>query len=297
MLVMKDNLLRLAAALLLALALTACESDGDTEASADGAEPEAAEASESSSDDDSNVPSEPSVEQLYNAAMDTMIGGNNESAAVQFEEVERQHPYSVWATKAQLMAAYAKYQNQDYDDAVIALDRFIQLHPGNRDVSYAYYLKALAYYRQITDVGRDQSITEDALVAFQDLVRRFPNSRYARDARHKIDLVFDHLAGKEMDVGRYYQQRGDYLAAINRFKIVVDKFDTTTHVPEALHRLIESYTAIGLDENARKVAAVLGYNYPGSAWYFDSYELVEGVEVEGKPKEIEPESSGLEWLY
>jgi outer membrane protein assembly factor BamD len=296
MLDMIDRFLRLAAVVLLAVTLAACASsdeaaDQSSEATDQGGEAAATEAA------DTQVPTEPPVEQLYNNAMDTLISGDRKAAATQFEEVERQHPYSVWATKAQLMAAYALYQNEDYDDAIIALDRYIQLHPGNRDVSYAYYLKALAYYRQITDVGRDQAITEKALNAFQEIVRRFPNSDYARDSRHKIDLIVDHLAGKEMEVGRYYERRGDYLAAINRFKIVVDKYDTTTHVPEALHRLIESYTALGLDDNARRVAAVLGYNYPGSAWYFDSYELVEGVEVEGKPRDIEQPSKGLDWLY
>ena len=276
-----NKLLRLAAALIFAVAIAACSSDD-----------EAAEAEEEPAG-----PTEPSVEQLYNNAMDTLIEGNRVAAAQQFEEVERQHPYSVWATKAQLMAAYAMYQGGEYENAIIALDRFIQLHPGNRDVSYAYYLKALSYYRQITDVGRDQRTTEEALVAFQDLVRRFPSSRYARDARHKIDLIADHLAGKEMEVGRFYQRREDYLAAINRFKVVVEKYDTTTHVPEALHRLIESYTALGLNDNARRVAAVLGYNYPGSAWYFDSYELVEDVDLERKPAELKQETGVLDWLY
>ncbi|MCP4329402.1 MAG: outer membrane protein assembly factor BamD [Alphaproteobacteria bacterium] len=270
-------MVRLIATAILFLGLTACGSDETAE-------------------EEDAIPSEPPVEQLYNNAMDSLISGERQIAAQQFEEVERQHPYSVWATKAQLMTAYANYQNGDYGDAIIALDRFIQLHPGNRDVSYAYYLKALSYYRQITDVGRDQRTSEEALVAFQDLVRRFPASRYARDGRHKIDLIVDHLAGKEMEVGRFYQKRGDYLAAINRFKIVVDKYDTTTHVPEALHRLGESYTALGLNENARRVAAVLGYNYPGSTWYFDTYELVEGVEVEGKPEEID-NAGALDWLY
>jgi len=253
-----------------------------------------------SSDDDDGIDEagyvEGSVEQLYNSAMDNLLEGERKTAANLFIEVERQHPYSVWATKAQLMFAYTKYVDGDYGEAIIGLDRFIQLHPGNRDIAYAYYLKALSYYRQITDVGRDQRVSEQALAAFRELVRRFPTSRYARDGRHKIDLVLDHLAGKEMAVGRFYQQRGDHLAAINRFKVVTQKFDTTTQVPEALHRLIESYTALGLTEDARRVAAVLGYNYPGSGWYFDTYKLVEGVEVEGRPAE-EDDSGFLDWLF
>lgn len=240
---------------------------------------------------------EGSVEQLYNSAMDALLAGQAQQAATQFEEVERQHPYSVWATKAQLMTAYSSYQNGDYGDAIIALDRYIQLHPGNRDVAYAYYLKALSYYRQVTDVGRDQRNTELALEAFRELIRRFPQSRYTSDARHKVDLIVNHLAGKEMEVGRFYQRRGDYLAAVNRFRIVVDRYDTTTQVPEALHRLAECYTAMGLKPEAERVAAVLGYNYPGSSWYFDTYELVAGVAVEGKPEDPVPDEGFLSWLF
>jgi outer membrane protein assembly factor BamD len=216
------------------------------------------------------------VEELYNAAMDDMVEGNYRTAASSFEEVDRQHPYSVWATKAQLMSAYAHYEAGSYDDAINAAERFIQVHPGNRDVAYAYYLKALSYYIQITDVGRDQKMTAQAMGALEDVVRRFPDSRYARDARLKLDLTRDHLAGKEMDIGRYYERQGHCLAAINRFRRVVDVFQTTSHVPEALHRLTECYLALGVVEEARKTASVLGYNYPGSEWYRDSYALLTG---------------------
>ena len=214
------------------------------------------------------------VEALYNTAMDDLAAEDYSKAAKAFDETERQHPYSIWATKAQLMAAYALYQAGNYDESILALDRFIQLHPGHPDVAYAYYMKALDYYVQITDVGRDQRITEDALKTMQEVVRRFPETRYARDARLKIDLTRDHLAGKEMEIGRYYENVGEYLAAINRFRVVVDKFQTTTHVPEALHRLIECYMALGLNDEAQRTASVLGYNYPGSEWYRDSYALV-----------------------
>ena len=197
-------------------------------------------------------------------------------ASKQFDEVERQHPYSVWATKAQLMAAYTHYQNSKYDDAIIAADRFIQLHPGNRDVAYAYYLKALSYYEQITDVSRDQRVTERATKALEEVVRRFPDSQYGRDSKLKLDLTRDHLAGKEMEIGRYYLRQGQYLAAINRFRRVVENYQTTTHIPEALHRLTESYLALGVVEEAKQTAAVLGYNYPGSEWYTDSYALLTG---------------------
>src|SRR5258708_5795529 len=218
-------------------------------------------------------------EELYNQAMDKFNDGNYRGAQPDFDEVDRQHPYSVWATKAQLMSAYSLYQAQKYDEATVALDRFIQLHPGNRDTAYAYYLKALCYYIQITDVGRDQKMTEKALSALDEVIRRFPDSKYARDARLKIDLTRDHLAGKEMTIGRYYERQGQYLAAINRFRRVVDNYQTTTHVPEALHRLTESYLALGIVDEARSSAAVLGHNYPGSEWYQDSYALLTGIPV------------------
>jgi outer membrane protein assembly factor BamD len=214
------------------------------------------------------------VEALYNAAMDDLVAESYAKAAKEFDEVERQHPYSIWATKAQLMAAYSLYEAGNYDDSILALDRFIQLHPGHQDVAYAYYMKALDYYVQITDVGRDQRITEDALKTLQEVVRRFPGTRYARDAMLKIDLTRDHLAGKEMEIGRFYETQKEYLAAINRFRAVVDNYQTTTHVPEALHRLIECYLALGLNDEAQRTASVLGYNYPGSEWYRDSYALV-----------------------
>ncbi|MBI4184768.1 MAG: outer membrane protein assembly factor BamD [Proteobacteria bacterium] len=220
---------------------------------------------------------ERSVEQLYNEAMDALKTKKYKTAAERFEEVDRQHPYSVWATRAQFMAAYANYMRNEYDDAIIALDRFIQLHPGSEHIDYAYYLKGLSLYEQVTDVGRDQKMTELALDAFQEVINRFPDTTYARDARLKIDLLNDHLAGKEMEVGRFYLSQGNLLAAITRFRRVVDRYQTTTHAPEALHRLTEGYLALGLTEEARKTAAVLGYNYPGSEWYSDSYALlVEG---------------------
>ncbi len=219
------------------------------------------------------------VEQIYNHAVDLLLDQKYLQAAKEFDEVERQHPYSVWATKAQLMAAYADYQASKYDDAIIALDRFIQLNPSNRDVAYAYYMKALCYYEQITDVQRDAKMTEQAMKGLEEVINRFPTSIYGRDARLKLDLTHDHLAGKEMEVGRFYLTRGDYLAALNRFKFVVDKYQTTSHVPEALERMVECYLALGLKDEAKRTAAVLGYNYPGSQWYVDSYDLVET----GKP--------------
>jgi outer membrane protein assembly factor BamD len=217
------------------------------------------------------------VDDLYNKAMDALVGERYAEAAKTFDTVESQHPYSVWATKSQLMQIYALYEDGKYDDAVIAADRFIQLHPGHRDVPYAYYLKAICFYMQIVDVGRDQKLTELALKALDDVVRRFPDSKYARDAKLKLDFTRDHLAGKEMEIGRYYLKRQEYLAAINRFKRVIDNFQTTTHVPEALERLVECNLALGLTKEAQQNAAVLGYNYPGSRWYSEAYARVTGT--------------------
>ncbi|WP_227421629.1 outer membrane protein assembly factor BamD [Pacificispira spongiicola] len=232
------------------------------------------------------------VDELYNEAMDMMEVRNYAGAAAAFEEVDRQHPYSVWATKAQLMLAYVYYRSDEYDEAIIALDRFIDLHPGNRDVAYAYYLRAICYYEQIVDVGRDQKITQLALDSLRDVTRRFPNSEYSRDANLKIDLTMDHLAGKEMLIGRFYQRREEHLAAINRFNAVIKNYETTTHVPEALHRLVESYYALGIRPEAERTAAVLGYNFPGSDWYAYSYALLEGKNLD-QPEE----DSWLSWTW
>lgn len=231
------------------------------------------------------------VDDLYNRAMLQLEAKRYPQAVELFGEVERQHPYSVFATKSQLMSAYASFADQEFDDAINALGRYIELHPGNRDIGYAYYLRALSHYNQITDVRRDQENTERAVIALEEVRRRFPDTDYARDAELKLDLARDHLAGKEMEVGRFYLRRKNYTAAINRFQNVVDHFDTTTHVPEALHRLVEAFSAIGLDNEAQQAAAVLGHNYPGSEWYVDSYELVTGEEVAIHPDA--EEESGL----
>lgn len=215
------------------------------------------------------------VEELYNEAADALDAEQYNKATGLFEEVERQYPYSKWATKAQLMAAYAAYQDDRYDEAILAIDRFVELHPGNEDIDYAYYLKALAYYEQISDVARDQEMTEQALKAFDTVITRFPNSQYTRDSKLKRDLTLDHLAGKEMEIGRYYLNRNQINAAINRFRAVVKNYQTTTHVPEALHRLVEAYLTLGLRPEATRVAAVLGHNYPGSKWYEDSYKILD----------------------
>jgi outer membrane protein assembly factor BamD len=233
------------------------------------------------------IPDTP-VDVLYNNALDTLNTGNTRQAAKLFDEVERQHPYSTWATQAQLMSAYSYYLIDSYDDAIPALERFIDLHPGNRGAAYAYYLRALCYYEQIADVSRDQGNTEEAQRALSDVIARFPNTPYARDATLKLDLVRDHLAGKEMAVGRYYVERGQYLAGINRFKTVIDQYQTTTHVPEALERLTEAYVALGIYDEAERTASVLGYNYPGSDWYQDAYNLLTSKGVSMESAELPP---------
>lgn len=214
------------------------------------------------------------VNDLYNAALDELKNGNNTRAAAAFQEVERQHPYSQWATRGQVMAAYAYYQANEYDQSIDAARRFVDLHPGHKDVPYAYYLIGISYYDQISDVGRDQKMTLLAYNAFDELIRRFPDSSYGRDAKLKAELAQDHLAGKEMEIGRYYQARGKYVAAANRFRNVVDSYETTTQIEEALHRLAETYLALGIRGEAIKAAAVLGHNYPSSSWYNDSYALL-----------------------
>ncbi len=234
------------------------------------------------------------VEQIYAEASNAIDSRNYTKAALLFDEVERQHPYSQWAVRAQLMSAYSHYQALRYDDAIAALDRFISLHPGNRSAAYAFYLKALCQYERITDVRRDQSTTYEALNALNEVVRRFPTTPYARDARLKIDLTRDHLAGKDMEVGRFYLATGEYMGAIKRFRRVIDEYQTTSHVPEALHRMVEAYLALGIREEAQVNAALLGHNYPGSTWYQYSYALISRTERGEKPSFM---TRAVDWLF
>jgi len=225
------------------------------------------------------------VDTLYNLARDRLDKKQYKLAAQLFDEVERQHPYSIWARRAELMSAYSYYLGRSYNDSIASAQRFLSIHPGNRDAPYAYYLIAVDYYEQINDVTRDQKITQQALDALGELVRRYPDTKYAADARLKIDLVNDHLAGKEMEIGRFYQRRAEWLASIIRFRVVVDKYQTTTHVPEALERLTESYLALGVPAEAQKAAAVLSNNYPGSKWYGRAYNLMnKKAPTEGEAK-------------
>ena len=211
------------------------------------------------------------VETMYNQGVDALNAHRYKVAVTQFDNVEQYYPYSSWATNAQLMHGYAEYLQNDYSGAIPVLDRFIQLHPANRDIAYAYYLRALSYYEQIADIQRDQKGTQQAMTALQEVSNRFPDSAYAQDAKLKVDLCRDHMAGKEMEIGRYYENQHLYTAAINRFQRVVDDYQTTNHVPEALHRLTEIYLILGMTDQARTTAAVLGHNYPGNRWYADSY--------------------------
>jgi outer membrane protein assembly factor BamD len=214
------------------------------------------------------------VSSLYTAAKRTMDNGDYEMAAKLFDEVERQHPYSVWARRAQLMSAFNYYLARKYPDAVSSAQRFVTIHPGNAEAPYAQYLIGMSYYQQIDDVSRDQTTTQQASDAFGELIRRYPETRYADDARLKLDLIKDHLAGKEMEVGRFYQRSGQWLAATYRFRSVIDNYQTTTHAPEALERLVECYLALGVPAEAQKAAAVLGRNYPESSWYKQSLKLL-----------------------
>jgi outer membrane protein assembly factor BamD len=214
------------------------------------------------------------VEQLYSVGAQRLDAHRWTDSVTYFKEVERQHPYSEWSRRAILMEAYAHYENNTYPDAVADAQRFIELYPGNSSAVYAYYLKAQCYFEQILDVGRDQGATEQALTAEREVARRFPHTAYAADARIKIDMINDQLAGKDMTVGRFYLHSGDMLAAIGRFKTVIDKYQTTSHTPEALERLVEAYLTLGLIQEAKENAAVLGYNYPGTYWYGTAYKLM-----------------------
>lgn len=227
------------------------------------------------------------VAELYNYGADYLDRRNWRMALLVFQEVERQHPYSSWARRAMLMQAYAHYQANEYDDAIEDAQRFIALHPGNESASYAYYLVAICHFERILDVGRDQGTTERALAALNDVVRRYPDSAYARDARLKLDMVYDQLAGKEMEVGRFYLQRDQHLAAINRFRIVIENenYQRSSHTPEALHRLVESYLSVGMTEEAQRMAAILGHNFPGSEWYQRSYQLMTDAGIAQVPEE------------
>lgn len=214
------------------------------------------------------------VELLYSVGAERLDRHRWSEAVQYFGEVERQHPYSEWSRRAILMTAYAHYESNAYAEAIADADRFIALYPGNASTVYAYYIKSICYFEQIVDVGRDQASTQDAQLALAEVVKRYPNTEYALDARLKLDMTGDQLAGKEMTIGRYYLRSGDPIAAIGRFRTVVDKYQTTSHAPEALYRLVEADLTVGLIKDAQENGAVLGFNYPGDPWYADAYRLL-----------------------
>jgi outer membrane protein assembly factor BamD len=247
---------------------------------------------------------EESPDLLYTNGVDALRKESYSTAVKHFDAIQQNYPYSPWATNAELMEGFTEYRRNNYTEAVAQLDRFIQLHPSSKDVAYAYYLRALCYYEQIADISRDQKGTGEALVALQEVVNRFPDSAYARDARLKIDLCRDHLAGKEMAVGRYYEKQHLYAAAIGRYQRVVDDFQTTNHTPEALARLTEIYLKLGMVGEAKRTASVLSYNYPGNPWYQASWnELVSVKAVQGQPSDSAPTGRRgfldrtLDWVF
>ena len=221
------------------------------------------------------------ADKLYNEGLYMMNKkGDRKGAMKKFEEVDRQHPYSEWARKSLLMSAYAAYENGDYDECISSANRYVALHPGSPDASYAQYLIAASNFDQIPDISRDQGRTEKAIAALEEVIRKYPTSEYATSAKRKIEAARDQLAGKEMNIGRYYMDKKDYTAAINRYKVVVTQYQTTRHVEEALARLTEAYMAIGIVGEAQTAAAVLGHNFPDSRWYKDAYNLVKSGGVE-----------------
>lgn len=216
------------------------------------------------------------VNEIYNEALVFFEKGQYKKAADGFSEVTQQHPYSIWAKRAHIMGAYVQYLREQYNETILSIESYIRLYPGSDDIEYAYYLRAISYFEQIGDVERDQRISLLALQTLQEVIDRFPDSQYARDATIKIDLTYDQLAGKHMDVGRYYLKNKEYIGAINRFKIVVKDYQTTTHIEEALLRLVEANLALGLNNEAKLVGSVLGHNYPASKWYHDAYAKLHG---------------------
>jgi len=230
-----------------------------------------------------------SAEEIYRRGEFELNDQEYEDAARYFGEVERLYPYSEWAKRALIMQAFAYHRDRDYENSRAAAQRYIDFFPADEDAAYAQYLMALSYYDQIDDVGRDQGLTFQALQSLRTVIERYPDSEYARSSILKFDLAFDHLAAKEMEVGRYYLKRGNYVAAINRFRVVVEDFQTTTQTPEALHRLVESYLSLGLTGEAQTAAAILGYNFRSSEWYQDSYAL---LSAQG----LQPEAGREGWL-
>jgi outer membrane protein assembly factor BamD len=242
----------------------------------------------SKSDEDTYV--EEPADKLYNEGLFLLNDKKDfKSAAKKFEEVDRQHPYSDWARKSLIMSAFAYYEGGDYDESITAAKRYVTLHPGSPDAAYAQFLIGSSYFDRIPDISRDQDRTEKAVAELEEVIRKFPNTEYAISAKKKIEIARDQLAGKEVDVGRWYMQKKDYTGAINRFKVVVTRYQTTRHVEEALMRLTEAYMTLGIVDEAQTSAAVLGHNFPDSPWYQDAYNLV-------KARGLEPAENKKSWI-
>ncbi|WP_390914233.1 outer membrane protein assembly factor BamD [Pseudosulfitobacter sp. SM2401] len=229
------------------------------------------------------------AEQIFERGEFELERNQPSEAAFFFGEIERLYPYSDWAKRALIMQAFAHHRDKEYPDSRSAAQRFIDFYPDDDDAAYAQYLLALSYYDQIDEVGRDQGLTFQALQSLREVIERYPNSEYAKSSILKFDLAFDHLAGKEMEIGRYYLRRDHYASAINRFRVVVEDFQTTSHTAEALHRLVEAYLSLGLTEEAQTAGAILGYNYQSTEWYEDSYKLLTG-------RGLELKAAGDGWL-
>ncbi len=221
-----------------------------------------------------------SAQQIYQEGEAELESGAPDDAAFYFGEIERLYPYSDWAKRGLIMQAFAYHKDRDYPNSRASAQRYLDFYPADEDAAYAQYLLALSYYDQIDDVGRDQGLTFQALQALRGVIEGYPESEYVAPATLKFDLAFDHLAGKEMEIGRYYLKRGHYSAAVSRFRVVVEDFQTTTHTPEALHRLVEAYLSLGLTAEAQTAGAILGHNYRGTDWYQDSYALLTGQGLE-----------------
>ncbi|PID35682.1 MAG: outer membrane protein assembly factor BamD [Rhodobacterales bacterium] len=275
--------LRLGSALVLAGALTACSSGGTGGGGGWFNDLFAYKAVEEKPIE------EYTAEEIFTRAEYDLEEGNNDDAAKWFGEVERLYPYSEWAKRALIMQAYAYHKGHDFEDSRAAAQRFLTVYPGDSEAAYAQYLLALSYYDQIEAIGRDQGLTFQALQALREVIEKYPSTEYARSAILKFDLAFDHLGAKEMEIGRYYLKRGHFTAAISRFRVVVEQFQTTSHTPEALYRLVESYLSLGMNDAAQSAGAILGHNFKGTEWYEDAYKLL-------TEKGLEPRATGTGWL-
>jgi len=235
------------------------------------------------------VSEDKAAEEIFNSGERELIRRRYNDAAEKFKEVERLYPYSDWAKRALIMQVYSFHKDKEYENVVSAANRFIEFHPKDKDIPYAYYLIGLSYYDQVLAIGRDQKLTQEALKIFKLIIKEYPDSEYASSSRIKFDFLKNQLASKEMEVGRYYLKRSHYVSAINRFRGIIEDFSTTSQVPEALHRLVEAYLSLGLTDEAQTAGAILGYNYKSNEWYERSFELL-------RSKGLKPKSLGNSWL-